>query len=158
MHRVRRCGRVNAWLAAAYPWVKSAHILAVIAWMVGLLYLPRLFVYHTAAPVGSDQSETFKIMERRLQRGIMAPAMIAAVVFGLLLAATPGIVDWRQGWIWAKLVLVGGLIAHHHALASWRRAFAADRNRRSPRFFRVINELPSLALIAIVVLVVVKPF
>jgi putative membrane protein len=149
---------VTAWLAAAYPWVKSAHILAVIAWMAGLLYLPRLFVYHAAAPIGSDQAETFKVMERRLQRGIMAPAMVAAVVLGMLLATTPGIVDWHQGWIWAKLALVAALVAYDHALARWRRAFAADRNRRSPRFFRVINELPSLALIAIVVLVVVKPF
>ena len=149
---------MSAWLAAAYPWVKSAHILAVIAWMAGLLYLPRLFVYHAAAPIGSDQAETFKVMERRLQRGIMGPAMVAAVVLGLLLAATPGIVDWHRGWIWVKLALVAGLVAYHHVLARWRRAFAEDRNRRSPRFYRVINELPSLALIAIVVLVVVKPF
>lgn len=149
---------MNAWLAAAYPWVKSAHILAVIAWMAGLLYLPRLFVYHAAATIGSEQAETFKVMERRLQRGIMAPAMVAAVVLGMLLAATPGIVDWHKGWIWTKLVLVAALVAYHHTLGRWRHAFAADRNRRSPRFFRVINELPSLALVAIVVLVVVKPF
>ncbi len=146
------------WLVAAYPWIKSAHILAVIAWMAGLLYLPRLFVYHASAELGSPQSETFKIMERRLQRGIMLPAMLGALLFGGLLAATPGIVDWRQGWIWVKLVLVVGLVLYHHALAFWRRAFAADRNRHSPGFFRVVNELPTVMLVAIVVLVVVKPF
>lgn len=144
--------------ASAYPWLKSAHIVAVIAWMAGLLYLPRLFVYHAGAAPGSDQSETFKIMERRLQRGIMTPAMLAALLFGLMLAGTPGVVDWRHGWIWAKLALVAGLVCYHGALAHWRRAFALDRNRHSSRFYRAINELPTLALIAIVVLVVVKPF
>jgi protoporphyrinogen IX oxidase len=141
-----------------YPWVKSAHILAVIAWMAGLLYLPRLFVYHAMAMAGSDQSETFKVMERRLLRGIMNPAMLAALGFGLLLAGIPGLVDWHRGWIWAKLALVAGLVAYHGALGYWRRAFAEDRNRHSPRFFRIVNELPTLVLIAIVVLVVVKPF
>jgi protoporphyrinogen IX oxidase len=141
-----------------YPWVKSAHILAVIAWMAGLLYLPRLFVYHAMAMAGSDQSETFKVMERRLLRGIMNPAMLAALGFGLLLAGIPGLVDWHRGWIWAKLALVAGLVAYHGALGHWRRAFAEDRNRHSPRFFRIVNELPTLVLIAIVVLVVVKPF
>lgn len=149
---------MSNWLAGAYPWVKSAHILAVIAWMAGLLYLPRLFVYHAMAPEGSDRAETFKIMERRLQRGIMTPAMIAALGFGLVLAGTPGIVDWHRGWIWTKLALVAGLVAYHGALGRWRRAFAENRNRHPPRFFRIVNELPTLALIAIVVLVVVQPF
>lgn len=149
---------MNGWLAGAYPWVKSGHILAVIAWMAGLLYLPRLFVYHTMAPTGSDQSETFKVMERRLQRGIMTPAMLAALTFGMVLAGTPGVVDWHRGWIWAKLALVAGLVGYHAALGRWRRAFAGDLNRHSPQFFRIVNELPTLALIAIVVLVVVKPF
>jgi protoporphyrinogen IX oxidase len=149
---------VSGWLLQAYPWLKSAHILGVIAWMAGLLYLPRLFVYHALAPVGSAQSETFKIMERRLLRGIATPAMIATLLFGALLAATPGIVDWHRGWIWAKLGLVAILLGFHGALAYWRRAFAVDRNRRSSGFFRLVNELPTLVLIAIVVLVVVKPF
>ena len=126
--------------------------------MAGLLYLPRLFVYHALASIGSAQSETFKIMERRLLRGIATPAMTATLLFGALLAVTPGIVDWHQGWMWAKLGLVTALLAYHGALARWRRAFATDRNRHSSRFFRIINELPTLALIAIVVLVVVKPF
>ena len=145
-------------LTAVYPWIKSAHIVAVVAWMAGLLYLPRLFVYHAMAPVGSQRAETFKIMEVRLLRGIMNPALIATLGFGLVLAGTPGIVDWHRGWIWAKLALVAALAGYHGMLAHWRRVFAADRNRHSPRFFRLVNELPTLALIAIVVLVVVKPF
>jgi protoporphyrinogen IX oxidase len=149
---------LTAWLSGAYPWIKSLHIVSMVAWMAGLLYLPRLFVYHAMAPVGSDCSETFKIMERRLQRGIMIPAMIATWSFGLVLAGTPGVVDWRMGWIWAKLGLVLGLTGFHFALAGWRGAFSADRNRHTARFFRAINELPTVALIAIVVLAVVKPF
>lgn len=149
---------MSGWLVGAYPWIKSAHILAVIAWMAGLLYLPRLFVYHALAPIGSDQSETFKVMERRLLRGIMNPAMIATLLFGGLLAGTPRVVDWRMGWIWAKLGLVFALLVYHYSLALWRQVFAEDRNRHSSRFFRIVNELPTIALIAIVILVVVKPF
>ena len=149
---------MNRWLAALYPWIKAAHILAVIAWMAGLLYLPRLFVYHAMAPAGSDRSETFKIMERRLLHGIMSPAMIATLLLGGLLAVIPGIVDWHQGWIWTKLGLVAALVAYHDQLARWRRAFAVDRNRHSARFFRIVNELPTIVLITIVVLVVVRPF
>ncbi len=146
------------WLAVAYPWVKSAHIVAMVAWMAALLYLPRLFVYHAMAPVGSNRAATFKIMERRLQRGIMTPAMVVTWVFGLMLAGTPGIVDWHRGWIWVKLALVAALTAYHAALIRWRLDFAADRNRHGARFFRIVNELPTLALVAIVVLVVVRPF
>jgi protoporphyrinogen IX oxidase len=149
---------VTDWLAAAYPWIKALHIVSVIAWMAGLLYLPRLFVYHAADPPASPASETFKIMERRLLRGIMDPAMIAVFVFGALLLLTPGVVDWAQGWIYAKLTLVAGLAALHHAMGRWRKEFAEDRNRRPARFYRVANEVPTLLLIAIVILVVVKPF
>jgi protoporphyrinogen IX oxidase len=149
---------VRIWLVDAYPWIKSAHIISVVAWMAGLLYLPRLFVYHAMVPIGSVQSETFKIMECRLLRGIMNPAMAATLGFGLVLAVTPDVVDWHRGWIWAKLVLVAGLVVYHGWLACWRTAFAVDRNRHSPHFFRAVNELPTLALIAVVVLVVVKPF
>ena len=141
-----------------YEWIKALHIIAVITWMAGMIYLPRLFVYHCEAETGSKQSETFKIMERRLQRGIMTPAMIATWVFGLMLAGTPGLVDWRMGWIWAKLALVVALSAFHMALARWRDAFNTNSNIHSARFFRIVNELPTLALIAIVLLVVVKPF
>jgi protoporphyrinogen IX oxidase len=97
-------------------------------------------------------------MERRLQHGIMTPAMLATIVFGAALAGILGVVDWHRGWMWAKLVLVAGLTVFHMLLARWRSAFAADRNRKSARFFRAVNELPALALVAIVVLVVVKPF
>ena len=149
---------MSVWLRDAYPWIKSAHIVSMVAWMAGLLYLPRLFVYHAMAPVGSDRSETFKIMERRLQRGIMVPAMLATWGFGLVLAGTPGVVDWRMGWIWLKIALVVGLTIFHALLSRWRNAFGADRNGHSTRFFRMVNELPTVALIAIVLLVVVKPF
>lgn len=146
------------WLFGVYLWVKALHIISVVAWMAGLLYLPRLFVYHCAAPAGSAQSETFKMMERRLLRAIMNPAMIAAYLFGALLLLTPGVVDWAQGWIYGKLLLVALMTLFHHALARWRKAFAADLNRRSQRFFRMANEAPTILLIAIVILVVVKPF
>ena len=122
---------MSGWLAAAYPWIKSLHIVSMVAWMAGLLYLPRLYVYHSMAPVGSDLSETFKIMERRLLRGIMTPAMIATWIFGLLLAGTPGLVDWMMGWIWAKLALVVGLTVLHFMLAHWRHVFSAGQNRRA---------------------------
>jgi protoporphyrinogen IX oxidase len=146
------------WLASAYLWIKALHIVSVVAWMAGLLYLPRLFVYHAEAAAGSPQSQTFKVMERRLLRGIMNPAMGAAYIFGILLLLTPGIVDWATGWVYVKLALVAVLTIYHHALARWRKEFAADANKRSARFYRLMNELPTAILIAIVILVVVKPF
>ena len=145
-------------MSAAYPWLKALHIIAVIAWMAGLLYLPRLFVYHAEAPAGSNRAATFEIMERRLMRGIMMPALFMTYLFGIALLATPGIVDWRQGWIWAKLALVLLLTVFHGFLERWRRDFAAGRNAYRARFYRIVNELPTLAMIAIVILVVVKPF
>ena len=145
-------------LAGAYPWIKALHILSVIAWMAGLFYLPRLFVYHVQARSGSETSETFKVMERRLLRGIMWPAMIASYLFGLLLALTPGVVDWGAGWIYGKLAAVLGLTVIHLLLARWQRSFARDRDRHSARFYRIVNEVPTLLLIVIVLLVVVKPF
>jgi putative membrane protein len=141
-----------------FPWIKALHILSVIAWMAGLLYLPRLFVYHAAARPGSDTSETFKVMERRLLRGIMNPALVGTYVFGAWLAAIPGVVDWGAGWIYVKLAAVLGLTAMHHRFSVWRRDFAADRNTRSARFYRFVNEVPTLLLIVIVVMVVVRPF
>ncbi len=147
-----------SWLAALYPWTKAFHIISVVAWMAGLLYLPRLFVYHAAARPGSEASETFKVMERRLLRGIMNPAMVATYVFGILLALTPGVVEWSLGWIYIKLASVVGLTVIHHLLARWRRNFAADTNRHSARFYRIANEVPTLLLVIIVIMVVVKPF
>ena len=149
---------MSAALAALYPWTKAFHIIAVVAWMAGLLYLPRLFVYHADAPTGSPLSETFKVMERRLLKAIMGPAMMASLLFGVLLLLTPSVVDWSAGWIYAKLAFVAGLLACHILMAKWRKEFAADANRRPARFYRIVNEIPTLLLIGIVIFVVVKPF
>jgi len=145
-------------MIAFYPWIKSLHILSVIAWMAGLLYLPRLYVYHADAAPGSDAAETFKVMERRLLRGIMHPAMAGTFLFGIALAVTPGLVDWGMAWIYLKLAAVVGLTYLHYLLSAWRREFAADRNHRPARFYRMVNEVPTLLLIVIVVMVVVRPF
>jgi protoporphyrinogen IX oxidase len=147
-----------SFLAAAYPWIKTAHIVSVVAWMAGLLYLPRLFVYHAASRAGSEQSETFKMMERRLYRGIMNPAMVGTYLFGILLAGTPGIVDWTRGWIWVKLGAVVALTVFHLLCGRWRGEFARDGNRHPQRFFRFINEVPTLLLILAVAMAVAKPF
>ena len=145
-----------SWLAGAYLWIKALHIIAVIAWMAGMLYLPRLFVYHADARPGSELSETLKVMERRLLKAIINPAMGAAFVLGILLLL---IVDaWDQAWVWAKIVLVLAMGAVHGAYARWQRAFAQDRNTRAANFYRVWNEVPTLILIAIVIVIVVKPF
>jgi protoporphyrinogen IX oxidase len=144
-----------------YQWIKAFHIIAVIAWMAGLLYLPRLFVYHCAAEKGSIQSETFKVMERRLLRAIVNPAMIATWVLGLWLAwhGPDSRYGWfASGWLGAKLMLVLVLSGLHGFLARWVKDFAADNNRHSQRFYRIINEVPTVLMIAIVVLAVVKPF
>jgi protoporphyrinogen IX oxidase len=144
-----------------YGWIKAFHIIAVIAWMAGLLYLPRLFVYHCAAEKGSVQSETFKVMERRLLHGIINPAMIATWVLGVWLAwliADSRYAWYLPGWLWAKIALVLALSALHGLLSRWRKDFAADINRHSARFYRVINEVPTVMMILIVLLVVLKPF
>lgn len=145
-------------LATVYPWTKALHIISVIAWMAGMFYLPRLYVYHCDAPIGSAQSETFKVMEYKLLRFIINPAMTAAFVFGGLLLLTPGIIDWSQGWVHAKLTFVLAMGAFHGALSRWRKDFAADRNRRSPKFYRLANEVPTVLMILIVIMVVVRPF
>lgn len=145
-------------MAALYPWLKVLHLLSVIAWMAGLLYLPRLFVYHADAQPGGEAAETFKVMERRLLRGIMNPAMVGTYLFGAALAATPGVVGWDAGWFYVKLGGVAALTAIHVLLSQWRKEFAADRNRRSARFYRAVNEVPTLLLVIIVVMVVVRPF
>jgi putative membrane protein len=140
-----------------YLWIKAFHVVAVVAWMAGLFYLPRLFVYHADAAPGSLMSETFKIMELKLLRIIMGPAAILTwLLGGTMLALNPGLL--HQGWIYVKILFVIGLTGLHHAMMAWRRAFAQDRNRRSARFFRMVNEIPTLALIVIVVMVIVRPF
>jgi putative membrane protein len=138
-------------------WVKALHVIAVIAWMAGLLYLPRLFVYHADAEKGSIQSESFKIMERRLYRGITTPAMIAAWVFGLWMVIA-GVVDWSTGWPYLKAAFVLGLSGFHGFLGRNLRNFASDSNTKSSKFFRAINEIPTVMMIVIVIAVIVKPF
>jgi len=139
-----------------YLWMKAAHVIAVIAWMAGMLYLPRLFVYHCAAEPGSTQSETFKVMERRLLNAIINPAMVLAWALGLWLAWSGGF--FASGWFHAKLLLVILLSGLHGLLSRCVRDFAADRNRYSQKFYRIVNEIPAVLMIGIVVLVIVKPF
>jgi protoporphyrinogen IX oxidase len=137
-------------------WLKALHIMAVIAWLAGLFYLPRLFVYHADAKPGSELSETFKTMERRLLRAIMNPAMIVVWITGPWLAWWEGV--YMDGWLMAKFALVVLLTGFHHALGAWRKAFAADRNVHPARFYRIANEVPTVLMVGIVILVVVKPF
>ena len=146
------------WLAPAYPWTKSLHVIATVAWMAGLFYLPRLYVYHTQAEVGSALSELFKVMERRLLRAIMNPAMIATWILGITLVLTPGVVDWRAGWWHLKLASVLGMTWFHMDLARARRGFEADGRPRSERGWRIMNEVPTILLIVIVIMVIAKPF
>ena len=145
-------------LQDAYPWIKSLHVISVIAWMAGMLYLPRIFVYHAAAEVGSVQSETFKIMERRLLRAIINPAMGAAWIFGLMMLFTPGLIDWNDGWIYVKLFAVVVMSAFHGQLARWRKEFEVDANQRAAGFYRAVNEVPTVLMIVIVVMVIARPF
>jgi protoporphyrinogen IX oxidase len=139
-----------------YLWIKALHVIAVISWMAALLYLPRLMVYHCEVVPGSKQSETFKVMERRLLRIIANPAMIVTWVTGLWMAYEAGL--FREGWLHGKLLLVLALSAGHGINVLWIKDFAMDRNRRSGRFFRMANEVPTLLMIGIVILVIVKPF
>ena len=139
-------------------WVKALHVIFVIAWMAGIFYLPRLFVYHCRAEKGSDQSETFKIMEQKLLKVIMRPAMILSWVFGLWLVIGFNVIDFSQIWPWVKLVGVVAMTAFHMFLASTARAFAEDRNQRPEKFFRAINEIPTLLMVVIVIMVIVRPF
>ena len=141
-----------------YFWLKALHIIAVIAWMAGMLYLPRLFVYHVDAAKGSELSERLKLMERRLMRAIINPAMIVAVGLGIALLFLSPLIDWSDGWIYAKLAFVALLTGIHGLLSRYRRAFAEDRNSKSGHFFRIINEVPALLMVGIVIFVVVKPF
>jgi len=139
-----------------YEWLKAFHIIAIIAWMAGMLYLPRLFVYHCESEPGSKQSETFKVMERRLLKAIINPAMIVAWVLGIWLAWAGG--WYTSPWLHAKLVLALALSAVHGFFVRWVRDFAADRNQHSQKFYRIINEIPTILMIVIVLLVVLKPF
>jgi putative membrane protein len=139
-----------------YNWIKVLHVLAIVSWMAGLLYLPRLFVYHAGVALGSETSELFKVMERRLNKAIMVPAMVVSWLTGLWLAYQGGF--FREGWFHGKLLLVVAMSAAHGLLVARLKDFAADRNQKRHVYFRVWNEIPTLLMIGIVILVIVKPF
>lgn len=146
-------------LSSLYPWIKSLHVMSVIAWMAGLFYLPRLFVYHTEQVKAGGETDTlFQTMEVKLLRAIMNPAMIATWLFGSLLAFTPGIVDWSAVWPWTKALSVIGMTWFHHWLGLRRKDFLAGKNTLSGRTYRLMNEVPTLLMIVIVVSVIARPF
>jgi putative membrane protein len=150
---------IGEYLAAAYPWTKSLHVISVIAWMAGLFYLPRLFVYHAEkVGTGTETDALFQTMEYRLLRAIMNPAMIATWVFGLGLVFTPGVVYWGDVWPWTKAAAVLVMTWFHHWLAWRRKDFAKGENTRSGRSYRIWNEVPTVLLIVIVVSVIARPF
>ena len=144
-----------------FLWVKSLHVISVIAWMAGLLYLPRLFAYHAAAAKGSEAASTFEIMERRLLRGIMNPAFILTWTFGLILVfvyPAEASIDWSKGWVYVKAAAVILMTVLHHVYALWRKDLAAGRNTRPPRFYKMWNEVPAVLMVIIVIMVIGKPF
>lgn len=139
-----------------FLWIKSLHVISIIAWMAGMLYLPRLFVYHVDAEAGSVQSETFKVMERRLLKAIINPSMIAAWIFGLWMAWE--LQAWHDGWFHAKFALVLIMSGVHGYLSRCVKTFARDENKHTSRFYRMLNEVPTVLMVGIVILVIVKPF
>ena len=150
---------MNDLLSEWHLWIKALHVIAVVAWMAGILYLPRLYVYHADAEPESDLSETLKIMERRLLRVILNPAMILSYFFGLCILFIPGVIDFGQYWSWGKLFCaVFGLGSLHVCLAKWRKEFETDKNIRSSSFYRKMNEIPTVFFIIIVIMVIVRPF
>lgn len=146
-------------LAYVYPWTKALHVISVIAWMAGIFYLPRLFVYHCALQRGSVESERFKVMERRLLKQIMGPAMVATWLFGTLLVLTPGVVDWSGfNWWHVKFIAVIAMTGFQGAAGKWRKQFLEDRNQKSHVYYRKANEVPTLLMVVAVIMVIVKPF
>ena len=146
-------------LITLYPWIKAFHIVAMVTWMAGLFYLPRLYVYHAErGATGGELSETLKVMEMKLLKYIMNPAMTATWLLGVLLALTPGVVDWSAGWFYIKLVCVLTLSWFQGWLTTRGRDFAADRNRVSGRTYRLMNEIPTITLVIIAIMVIVRPF
>ncbi|MBL3703472.1 protoporphyrinogen oxidase HemJ [Sulfitobacter sp. BDSS02] len=143
-------------LISIYPWTKAFHIISVIAWMAGLFYLPRLFVYHVEKKELSGLPEVFEVMEHRLLKAIMNPAMVATWVFGLCLVFTPGIVDWSMIWPWTKAISVLGMTWFHHWLALRRKDFVKGRNSVTSRQYRLMNEVPTVLMVVIVISVVVR--
>ena len=146
-------------VGSMYEWLKAFHVIAVIAWMAGLLYLPRLFVYHCEAEIGGRQSETFKVMERRLLKAIMMPAMVASWLLGIALIVLVQGAMFAVGWsMWVKMLLVVALTVIHGLMALHARSFAEDRNMLPGLYFRVLNEVPTVLMVGIVILVIVRPF
>ena len=145
-------------LTVLYPWTKAFHVMAVVAWMAGMFYLPRLYRLPLRPAPGSAESERFKVMERRLLKQIINPAMIATWTFGILLVLTPGIITWSAGWWHVKLAMVLLMSGFHGAMSRWRRDFLEDRNTRPQRFYRIANEVPTVLLVVIVIMVIVRPF
>ncbi|PZX18973.1 putative membrane protein [Palleronia aestuarii] len=148
-----------AWLYPYYPWIKALHVIAVVAWMAGLFYLPRLFVYHVEAASGeADREALFRTMETRLLKAIMNPAMIATWVFGLTMVLLPGLIDWSAIWPWTKAAAVLAMTGFHMWCAAQRRHLAENPAYRSGRYYRAMNEVPTLLLVVIVISVIVRPF
>jgi len=146
------------WLSQHYLWIKALHVISVISWMAALFYMPRLFVYHTQVKEGTEAYALFIKMERRLHIIIMTPAMLSSLFFGALLLSIPGIVQWSQGWIHVKLLLVVIMLAFHMMFIKYRKDFILNRNTKKQRYYRTINEVPVVIMICIVILAVVKPF
>jgi protoporphyrinogen IX oxidase len=151
-------GMTIAALSPFYLWIKAFHVIAMVAWMAEIFYLPRLFVYHCGVLPGTAESERFKVMERRLLKQIGTPAMIATWLFGIALVLTPGVVDWHDGWWHVKLLSVLLMTGFQGAMSKWRRNFMEDSNIKSHKFYRVANEVPTILLLVIVIMVIVKPF
>jgi len=149
---------MQEFLSIYFEWLRAFHIISVIAWMAGMLYLPRLFVYHSKAEIGSEMSETFKIMERRLFKIIMNPAMIAAWIFGSLMLYANWDLYKISGWLHAKLLFVFLMTGIHHLYIKYLKSFAADKNEKSEKFYRILNEVPTIIMFIIVILAVVQPF
>ncbi len=145
------------WIYDWYDWIKSLHVISTFAWMAGMFYLPRLYVYHVEAGTDSEMARTFEVMERRLLRMIINPAMIATWLFGGLMLLTD-MIDWSSWWIYIKLAAVVILSGVHGLFSAWRRDFAKGQNRHSSKFYRIVNEVPTILLIIIVFMVILKPF
>jgi len=148
----------NNFLANNYSLIKASHVISMVAWMSALLYLPRLFVYHTTVKKNSESAQMLKIMEYRLEKFIMNPAMLLTILFGVFLLRTEGVVNWNEKWIYFKLSAVVLMLVLHYLLMGYRKGFFLDKNKHSKKFYKIFNEVPMILLIIIVLLVYLKPF
>jgi putative membrane protein len=156
--KTNRSDKVIDWLTLNYLWIKAMHVFFMVAWMAGIFYLPRLLAYHTKVGADSQTAVIFQTMESRLNLIIMCPAAILTVVSGTMMLMVPGAIDWSQGWMHLKFIAILGLIIFHFMLNVWRRQLSSNNCQKSEKFFRIINEVPSLLLLIIVICVIVKPF